>query len=362
MAKHNPQNTRIKRDYFQYLREARRCGTASVDATAKAIARFEEATGHRDFKRFHREQAVNFKRKLAGQVNAKTGKALSKSTIDSTLRSLRAFFIWLADRPGYKAKLHYADADYFNLSENDVAIARAKRPKTVPTLDQVHYVLSILPHATAIEKRNRALIAFSMLTGARDGALASFCLKHVDLEQGFVLQDAREVRTKFGKTFTTWFFPVGGEAEAIVADWIGCLEHEWHWGGDDPLFPATQVGLGEQGGFIATGLARHGWSTAAPIRTVFREAFAAASLPYFNPHSFRDMLAQLGERNCKSPEEFKAWSQNLGHADVLTTLTSYGNVPAHRQGELIRAAGVPGSVAVDPDAVILARALLAKVA
>jgi len=41
-----------------------------------------------------------------------------------------------------------------------------------------------------------------------------------------------------------------------------------------------------------------------------------------------------------SPEAMKAWSQNLGHADVMTTLTSYGTVPAHRQGELIRAAGV----------------------
>ena len=33
----------------------------------------------------------------------------------------------------------------------------------------------------------------------------------------------------------------------------------------------------------------------------------------------------------------KAWSRNLGHADVLTTFTSYGQVPVHRQGELIRA-------------------------
>lgn len=32
----------------------------------------------------------------------------------------------------------------------------------------------------------------------------------------------------------------------------------------------------------------------------------------------------------------KAWSQNLGHANVMTTLTSYGEVPTHRQGELIR--------------------------
>jgi integrase len=361
MAKHNAVNMRIKRDYFQYLKEARRCGVASVDAAAKAISRFEEATGHRDFKRFHREQAVAFKRKLGEQLNERSGKPLSKATIDSTLRALREFFVWLAGQPGYKSKLHYADADYFHLSEKDTAIARAKRVKAVPTLDQVHHVLATMPHATAIEKRNRALIAFALLTGARDGALASFRLKHVDLTQGLVTQDGREVRTKFAKTFPTWFFPVEGEAVAIVAEWIGWLARDQQWGSDDPLFPATAIGLDEQGAFVAAGLARHGWATAAPIRTIFREAFAAAGLPYFNPHSFRDMLAQLGERRCQTPEQFKAWSQNLGHAGVLTTLTSYGQVPAHRQAELILGLGEPAARAVDllddPDVL----ALLAKI-
>ena len=40
------------------------------------------------------------------------------------------------------------------------------------------------------------------------------------------------------------------------------------------------------------------------------------------------------------PEEMKAWSQNLGHADVLTTFTSYGEVPLHRQKELIESQSV----------------------
>ena len=39
---------------------------------------------------------------------------------------------------------------------------------------------------------------------------------------------------------------------------------------------------------------------------------------------------------CQSPEDFKAWSQNLGHEQVLTTFTSYGKVADDRQGEIIR--------------------------
>src|SRR5262249_57384300 len=50
--------------------------------------------------------------------------------------------------------------------------------------------------STEIDLRNRALIAFTLLTGARDGAIASLKLKHVDIAEGRLVQDAREVLTK----------------------------------------------------------------------------------------------------------------------------------------------------------------------
>lgn len=341
MAKHNPANTRIKREYFDYLKEAMRRGDASIDAVAKALARFESATGFRDFRKFHREQAKAFKAKLNAEANVRTGKPLARATVHSTLSALKAFFIWLAGQPGYKSKIAYADADYFNLPEKDVRIAKASRQKPVPTLEQVHHVIATMPAGTDIEKRNRALVAFAILTGARDGALASLKLKHVNLAEGVVDQDARDVRTKASKSFATWFFPVGGDALEIFTGWCQHLRDTLLWGGSDPLFPKTQIGLGATGGFEAVGLSRECWSSAGPIRTIFREAFTAAGLPYFNPHSFRDTLVQLGERTCTTPETFKAWSQNLGHERVLTTFTSYGRVSPQRQAELIRDLGRP---------------------
>lgn len=341
MTKSNAANERIKRAYFGYLRDARRRDAASIDSVAKALSRFEDATVCRDFARFHREQAVAFKRKLDAQTSLRTGERLSRATVHSTLSALRAFFIWLADQPGYKRKISYSDADYFNLAAKDVRVAQAVHEKPVPTLEQIHHVLSVLPMGTDIELRDRALIAFTLLTGARDGALVSLKLKHIDLDQGRIDQDAREVRTKFAKTFSTWFFPVGGEAGQIVADWIAHLRKDLLWSDSDPLFPATRMTTGADGGFTAAGLDRKPWATAEPVRRIFRQAFTAAGLPYFKPHSFRNTLAQLGERVCKSPEEFKAWSQNLGHEHVLTTFTSYGAVANHRQAELIRGLGRP---------------------
>ena len=43
------------------------------------------------------------------------------------------------------------------------------------------------------------------------------------------------------------------------------------------------------------------------------------------------------ERICQSPEEWKAWSQNLGHEKVLTTFTSYGEVQPQKQSEIFQA-------------------------
>lgn len=339
MAKHNAANTRIKREYFDYLEHAQRRNEASIDQVAKALARFEEASGFKDFKKFHREQAKAFKAKLNAAKNERTGKPLARATVHSTLSALRAFFIWLAGQPGYKSKIAYSDADYFNLSEKDVRIAKASREKPVPTLEQVHHVLDTMPATSDLERRNRALIALALLTGARAAALASLKLKHIDLEQGCIYQDAREVRTKNSKTFTTWFCPVGGDALQIVSDWCEYLRKDLLWGENDPLFPKTQTGRGEQGGFQAVGLSREHWSGTGPIRVIYKEAFEAAGLPYYNPHCFRHALARLGEQICPTIEAFKAWSQNIGHERMLTTLTSYGTVPADKQADLIRGLG-----------------------
>jgi integrase/recombinase XerD len=125
----------------------------------------------------------------------------------------------------------------------------------------------------------------------------------------------------------------------IVVDWLEYLTTEKLLGPVDPLFPATEIVRDQYHLFQTGGLSRAHWSNATPIRTIFKEAFTNAGLAYANPHSFRKTLAQLGERLCRTPEEFKAWSQNLGHEQVLTTFSSYGQVAGDRQAELIRRLG-----------------------
>src|SRR6266496_4229718 len=359
MTKHNANNERIKRRYFAYLKEARRYSEATVDATAKALDRFETYTKCRDFRAFHFEQAIAFKRYLAEQKAVRSKNGLSKATLNSTLMQLKRFFQWLSEKPGYKSRFRYSDAEYFNLSEKDTRIATARREQNGPTLEQVQHVLASMPAGTDIERRNRAVIAFTILTGARDGAIASMKLKHIDLNANCIHQDAREVKTKFSKSFTTFFFPVGDKVRTIVADWVAHLRNERLWGTDDPLFPATEIAIGASRQFEVVGLRRERWNSASPIREVFREAFVNAGLQYFNPHSLRNTLVRLGQEVCKSPEEFKAWSQNLGHEKILTTFLSYGEVASQRQGQILRELAEPQQVVPSP-VEVLAEAVFRK--
>lgn len=335
MIKHNPENERIKHCYFKYLREAKRYSGPTIDGIAQALTRFEQHSRYQSFKKFHIEKAISFKNKLAITPNAKTGKLLSKSTCQTILNALKNFFIWLAGQPGYRSKLSYSDPEYFNLSEKDSRAAKSHTNRPVPTMEQIRHVLNNMSSDTDINKRDRALIAFTILTGARDGATITLKLKHIDLKNRTVDFDSREVSTKFSKSFTTWFFPIGEDIEAIFTNWVKHIRSDLLFGPEDPLFPSTQVEHEQGQGFKVVGITRNPWRTTSPTRKIFKMAFAKARLPYANPHSFRNTLAQLGEQICRTPEEFKAWSQNFGHEKVMTTFSSYGAVQPQRQAEII---------------------------
>ena len=336
MKKNNTNNVRAIRNYCVFLKEAKRQSEASVDGATKAINRFEEYTKYKDFKQFHYQQAVGFKKYLMKQKNVVTDEPLSKATLNTTMRHLKVFFQYLAMQSNYKSRINYSDAEYFNLSKKDARIATAKRKRPVPTIEQVIQVLEAMPSITNIEMRDRALVAFTLLTGARDSAVASLKIKHISIAEQSLYQDAREVNTKYSKTFTTYFFPVGEPPLQIFTEWFNYLTKELLFSPDDPLFPKTKVKNTPNHKFEAMGLLREHWSTAGAIRRIFKQAFKEADLPYYNPHSFRNTLVRLGEKLCHNAEEFKAWSQNLGHEGVLTTFYSYGDVVDHRQAELIK--------------------------
>jgi len=87
------------------------------------------------------------------------------------------------------------------------------------------------------------------------------------------------------------------------------------------------------------GLTREPWANADPIRRIFRAAFEGADLPYYNPHSLRQTIMRHGYELGLSMKELKAWSQNMGHDSIHTSLSSYGHLDDHEKADVMRGIG-----------------------
>nr|WP_281417087.1 tyrosine-type recombinase/integrase [Ancylobacter lacus] len=201
------------------------------------------------------------------------------------------------------SKLHITDIDYLNPSRKDAAKAKAAKLRDYPSLEQIRAALAAMPEETPIERRNRALLAFAILPGMRDRAMASLSLRDLDLAKSppLVRQEPNRVETKFAKAIATYFLPLGDDLAAIVTDWARKLREVHLFGPTDPLFPRTCIGQGADLAFTPHGIERAHWSDASPIRAIFRQAFTRAGLPYFPPHSFRHTLGHLAQTMCRTP-------------------------------------------------------------
>ena len=240
---------------------------------------------------------------------------------------------------GFKSKIDTNAIAYFNLSEKDIRAATSSPSKPSPTMDQLKRVLASMPSKTILEKRDRAVFALLMMTGIRDNAAASLLLGHVDIDRQMIVQDPKTVRTKNSKLIESVLLPHGPEVEGAFFSWVSYLRDDLGWQAEDPLFPQSQNRIDPEKGPVVDGIKRQVWSGSQPIREIFKRAFADAQLPYFTPHRVRNSVVEYAYHACRTPEEFKAFSQNLGHQSVITTLSSYGQIPLSRQRELIRNAG-----------------------
>ena len=316
------------------MRDAKGQDEKSLDKVAAALLKFEESTNFKPFKKFHIDQAGKFKVYLDKARNPKTGKPLSHATTDAILRMVKAFFHWLAGQPGYKSRISYSDTEYFNNNAKDARVAHAQRDIPFPSMQQAAHAFQAMPEGSELERRDKALFAFLMLTGARDGAVASLRLKHINLFDGSVFQDARQVKTKNAKTFTTTFFQVGAAYLNCFENWVRFLRDEKLFGPEDALFPKPLREL-RDGQFVFEKLSRETYSSAAKFISIIRNAFAVVQLPEYTPHSFRKTLGHLMNERCKTLEEQKAWSMNLGHENLATTVSAYMPISPQRQAELI---------------------------
>lgn len=336
MAKVNVVNEKLKRKYFKYLKEGLGYSQSTINAVEKALLRYEDYTDQEDYSRFSKRKAVGFKKALEAKIFR--GKRISMSTVYCYLRHLKSFFVWLSGQPGYKSKINLNSVSYLSLERKKVKEALSPKKKKIPSLEYVKKLTDSIVIKSEIDQRDRALISFLLLSGMRDKAVSTLPLGCFNLETLEINQDPKlGVDTKFGKRILTTLFKFDTQLINYVIEWSQYLEKCKFFTITDPLFPRSKVDQVENGlAFVCRAVEPKFWRGTSSIRNILKSRSSAAEMEYFNPHSFRHAAVHIALRYCRTPEEMKAISQNLGHEYVGTTMMTYGNLDEYRVAEVVK--------------------------
>jgi integrase len=316
----------IKRSFYEYLKGAEGFSENSVRAHADALWKWQSFSENDDFDNFNKSKAVEFIAWLEERESQTSSGKLTVVSRDNYIRRVKKFFSWLSGQPGYKSKILKNDVGYLRLSKKDAQTARSRTTRTMPTFDEARKIIERIEIKNEIDRRDRALISFALITVMRIDAIISLRMKIYDEREKRIDQNPGDgVRTKNSKRILTTFFPIGWEEPKLFfVEWYEHLESKG-FGPDDPIFPATLNGFGENSSEYSKDSVGDGfWSGTGSARKIFEKRCLAANVPYYHPHSFRHLIASVMDKLTLTEEQKKAISLNLGHANVGTTFGSYG--------------------------------------
>ncbi len=335
------QNEVIKKQFFLYLKEVKGFSKDSVDAYERGILLWQECTENKDFASFGKQQTRAFKDWIKSRTNRKD-EPLSLTYIYNVLRRLKGFFDWLSMQPHYKSKINQVIIEHLSLSKKETRIAIQPNKRQIPSMEEVIKVIETIKIRNAVDQRDRALICFTLLTGARISAIYSMPMIAFDEDTLTVDQNPKYgVKTKFSKHITTTFFPIEySQAVDHFLAWYRYLKQVKGFTAKDPLFPMAIVENGEQNiSYHNTGEVEPiFWQNSSSARKIFQKRFADAEVPYYHPHTFRHLVVKEFAKTRLTEEEKKAISQNLGHENTGTTFGSYGygHIEEERQIDIVK--------------------------
>ncbi|NIZ62306.1 hypothetical protein DL239_15125 [Sedimentitalea sp. CY04] len=255
---------------------------------------------------------------------------LSNSTVRHRASHLSAFFKWLRGQSGYR-RLSASIPDYFALPRSASARQAKQEAKAYASIEEAWRMVALMPEETIVQRRDRAMVAFAYICGLRAGALTSIRFKHLDLENRTFVQDATMMRAKNGKSYQAKWFPRTEAFQEVFLRWVDELT-QLGFQDEDAAFPELKDLC----------MRFEGTSNIEPLgssRSLQTAFFRASDMlgKRYSPHSARHTLKALGVKICRTQEERKAWSMNLGHSDEQITERHYGKMSSARSASIIEA-------------------------
>lgn len=335
-------NEVIKRQFYSHLKNTKQFSSKTIECFEKAIWLWEDFAKKADFASFNKTQAEGFKDWLKNKEKVRTEGMVSLSFCYDNLRHLKTFFQWLSEQPNYKSKINRTAIDYLNLTRSEISMATQPKNGRCPDLEEVKAAIEHIKGKSEVEMRDKALLSLTFLTGARIAALASLSMQCFDRKNLILHQDPTlGVKTKNTKNITTAIIPFSyKEPLDYFLGWFDYLEKERNFQPKNPIFPATQKEnkTDNLSFFSSDKVGLDFWRNTTSPRKIFEKRFAQAGGNYYHPHTFRHLLVKEFSKLPLTEEEKKAFSQNLGHANVGTTFGSYGygHIKEEKQIEIIK--------------------------
>ena len=269
---YRPMNTHNERLIYRlqkYFFDIRQRDLKTIDAMLAHIRRFETFASYHRLTDTTIEDAIAFRRALADR----SGKPLSASSIVHILASLREAFRWLKDQPE-GANIMSDVIECLKAPKAFENAARLPVEKLVLKVDQIRKVILAMPVDTIWQRRDRAILAFLLLSGMRVTAILKLRLRHIDTVEGRIKQDPTEIDIKGDKAMWTSYFPVGSDIAEIFREWIS--EVEANAANDGAyIFPKTP----NQRRRASASIFLEHWATADPIRKIIKTAASAVDVP-----------------------------------------------------------------------------------
>lgn len=324
-SKYNPKNEEIKLEYKDYLSTLKKDKVKESTAKAKiaSINLFDEVNGYIDFSEFSSTNGERFYTHLRSLD-------IGPSTRNNYLTNVKDFLYWYLNKAKVKGKKQkIIDLDSLEPTLTDKRLANRQEIVDFPTDEEIDKIFA-LPAETMKEKRDRALIAFLILTASRISAAATATLKLVDLDKLRFYQDPLEgVHTKFDNYIITQFMEFNPECYLIVADWINTLKNDYGFDDASPLFPKIKEYAGHtevEKTFIKD----------TAYNKLIEDIETKAGIEKYNPHAFRHYSIYTALEYARNGLQLKALSQNVGHAELETILEQYANMKPERYTVLIK--------------------------
>ena len=327
-----PTHSSNDRPIHDWLTYAGKYEEKTVLSHLAAIRDFEVVLGGKCFKQVTIADVAGYRESLKSRLCPDASRPLSNSTIRHRASFLRSFFRWLRGRKGFES-IDQNIEGYFDLPKRfeEPGLKRDDRP--IPTIEEAAIMIKAMPVETWKERRDQAMVSIAFLGALRADTIISLRLEHLIPENKQIVQNGCQSRTKNGKSVRIRYFPVPLALSATVEAWkaelvaLGFQEK-------DALFPDERW------------LAEVGNRSRLEIIPVMRSihaitsAFKSASARFdkrWSPHSAKHCIGRLGSKVCKTVEDHRAWSANMGHENEDVTRRYYQKPTSDRIDEIFQA-------------------------